>query len=160
MTGCTDSSVGLAYRQLGETIESLAPQVEAMLQPIAPDEPVTSESESAGYRFVVPLHFPDGIGVGHVVARLFRYRDTVRVDVEVVHNRMLSKPDGSPSERRCYLNDFVASIMLAAGTEELPPDFRRGVQRGVLRSRDAVQRHNREEKAPWNQIRVAALLPS
>lgn len=156
MTGCTDSSVGLIYRDLDETIASLTPRVEALLQPIAPNEAISRESDEAGIRFAVPLRFPDGIGSGVVVARLFRYRDAVRIDVEIVHDRMLARPDGTASDRRCYLNDFVASVSLGAGTEELPADFRRTVLRGVKLARDAVQRHNRTEAAPWNQIRVVA----
>jgi hypothetical protein len=160
MTGCTDSSVGLIYRELEETIASLTPQVEAMLQPIAPDETVSRESDDAGSRFAVPLRFPDGIGSGIVVARMFRYRDSVRLDVEIVHDRMLARPDGTPSDRRCYMNDFVASIALAPGTDEIPTDFRRSVLRGVKLASDAVQRHNREETAPWNQVHVVALAPN
>ena len=157
MTGCTDSSVGLIYRELDETIASLTAQVEAMLQPIAPDQAVSRESEEGGCRFAIPLRFPDGIGNGVVVARLFRYRDSVRLDVEIVHDRMLARPDGTPSDRRCYLNDFVASVALDAGTEEVSADFRRSVLRGVKLAREAVQRHNREETAPWNQIHPVAL---
>ena len=157
MTGCTDSSVGLIYRELDETIASLTTQVEAMLQPIAPDHAVSRESEEDGCRFAIPLHFPDRIGNGGVVARLFRYRDRIRLDVEIVHDRMLARPDGTPSDRRCYLNDFVASVALGAGTGELPADFRRSVLRGIKLARNAVQRHNREEAAPWNQIHPVAL---
>ncbi len=91
-----------------------------------------------------------------MVARLFRYRDTVRLDVEIVHNRMLASPNGGTSERRCYLNDFVASITLPAGSEQIPMDFTRSVLRGVRNARDAVQRHNREQSAPWNQLKVVA----
>jgi hypothetical protein len=156
MTGCTESSLGLIQRELEETIESLVPGVEAMLQPIAADDVVVRESDGAGHRFVVPLSFPDGIGRGNVVAQLFRYRDTVRLDVEVVHNRVLARPGGGPSDRRCYLNDFVASIALAAGSEEVPLDFVRSVLRGVRAARDAVQRHNRNQSAPWNQLKVVA----
>ena len=156
MTGCTESSLGLIYRELEETIEALLPGVEALLQPIAADTAVNRESEEGGYRFAVPVTFPDGIGRGNVVARLFRYRDTVRLDIELVHNRMMLSPGGGASDRRCYLNDFVASISLPGGADELPPDFVRSVLRGVRNAREAVQRHNREQKAPWSQVRVVA----
>jgi hypothetical protein len=127
-----------------------------MLQPISAEAVVIRESDEAGHRFAVPITFPDGIGHGHVVARLFRYRDTVRLDVEIAHNRMLARPGGGLSDRRCYLNDFVASASLPAGSEDVPPDFVRSVLRGVRSARDAVQRHNREQTAPWNQVRVVA----
>lgn len=156
MTGCTESSVGLTTRDLESTIEALVPDVEAMLQRIAADAVVIRESDDAGHRFAVPIHFPDGIGRGNVVARLFRYRDVVRLDVEIVHNRVLARPGGGPSERRCYLNDFVASLSLQAGSEEVPMDFVRAVLRGVRGAREAVQRHNRDQTAPWNQVRVVA----
>jgi hypothetical protein len=154
--GCIESGSFLSTERLGETVESLAPAVAALLQRIAPTEVVATESDAAGYRFVLPVRFPDGIGVGTVLARLFRYRDRVRLDVEVVHNRMFAKADGSPSDRRCYMNDFVASTAIASDATELPPDFERSVLRGVLRAREGVQRHNRVRAAPWNQVVIAA----
>lgn len=156
MTGCTESSLGLIHRELEETIELLVPRVEAMLQPIPADDVMAREPDGAGYRFAVPISFPDGIGRGHVVAQLFRYRDTVRLDVEIVHNRVLARPGGGPSDRRCYLNDFVASTSLPVGAEEVPLDFVRSVLRGVRNARDAVQRYNRDQSAPWNQVKVVA----
>jgi len=106
--------------------------------------------------FSVPLRFPDGIGLGRVVAQLFRYRDKVRLDIEIVHNRTFARPDGAPSDRRCFMNDFIASVAIAAKTEDLETDFRRGVVSGVHAAREAVQRHNRQQIAPWNQVKVAA----
>ena len=66
------------------------------------------------------------------------YRDLVRVDVEVVHNRMFAKADGSPSDRRCYMNDFVATVTVPPETEQLPPDFERSVLRGVRAARHVL----------------------
>ncbi len=154
--GCVESGSYLSAQQLGEAVESLAPAVAALLQRIAPTELVSTESDGLGHRFALPLSFPDGIGRGTVVARLFRYRDRVRLDVEILHNRRFAKADGSPSDRRCYMNDFVASTALAADATELSPDFERSVVRGVLMARDGVQRHNREQAAPWNQVVIAA----
>ncbi len=154
MTGCTDSGLTLLRRELDETIERFLPAVESLLQTLAPDEAVEHESEGAGYVMAVPLRFPDGVGHGKVVAELFRYRDQVRLDIELVHNRMFALPDGSASDRRCFMNDFVASQHLTASTEELSPDFRRSVVSGVHAALDAVQRHNRAQAAPWSQVTV------
>lgn len=154
MTGCTDSSPPVMCRKLDATIERLVPAVEHLLQRISDAAPVASEPEGSGARLTVPLRFPDGIGQGQVVASLFRWRETVRVDIEIVHNRAFTNPDGSASNRRLYLNDYQASIKLAAGTYELPPEFEREVVVGVMAARDAVQRYNRRHQAPWSQVRV------
>ena len=153
MTGCTDSGLNLLQRTLDETIESLVPQLESLLQTLAPAETVSCGPEDSGYKLTVPLAFPDGIGRGQVVARVFRYRDHVRLDVEIAHTRMFARPDGSPSDRRCFLNDFVASARIQP-KGELPPEFRRYAVAGVHAARDAVQRHNRAQTAPWNQVHV------
>lgn len=156
MTGCIESGLTLLQREIDETIERLSPPVESLLQTLAPDETVSSESVDSGFSFSVPLRFPDGIGLGKVAATLFRYRDKVRLDIEIVHNRTFARPDGTPSDRRCFMNDFVASLAVAAKTEDLSADFRRSVVSGVHAARDAVQRHNRQESAPWNRVTVAA----
>ncbi|MGD2136404.1 MAG: hypothetical protein PVF27_09595, partial [Gemmatimonadales bacterium] len=112
MNGCIESSPLVAYQELDQMVDALLPSVEVLLRRIADDASVVTEPDEGGYRCAVPLRFPDGIGRGLAVARLFRYRDTVRLDVELEHNRVLAKPDGTPSERRCYLNDYVASTTL------------------------------------------------
>lgn len=154
--GCVESGSYLSAQRLDETIEALVPAVTALLQRSTGADNVSCESEAAGYRFTTPIYFPDAIGRGSVLARLFPYRDQVRVDVEVLHNRMFAKADGSPSDRRCYVNDFVATVKVPPESEQLPPDFERCVLRGVHAAREGVQRHNREQTAPWNQVRVAA----
>ncbi len=156
MNGCVESGPFLVQQQLEGTLEALAQAVAALLQRLAPSETVASETDESGYRFSVPLRFSDGIGRGAVTARLFRYREAIRLDVEVIHNRVFAKADGSPSDRRCYMNDFVASIRLNVEDEQLPTDFERSVLRGAAATRTAVQRHNRDQNAPWNQVRVAA----
>jgi hypothetical protein len=153
MTGCTESSLTLLQRELDGTIERLVPAVESMLQTLAPAEVVVTEPDEGGQKLSVPLHFPDGIGRGQAIARVFRYRDYVRVDFEIAHNRMFARPDGTPSDRRCFLNDFVASVSIQP-KGELPAEFRRYVVSGVHAARDAVQRHNRGQTAPWNQVSV------
>lgn len=157
MNGCIESSPLVAFEELDQMVEALLPSVEALLRRIADDASVATEPDEGGYRSSVPVRFPDGVGRGFAVARLFRYRDTVRLDVELEHNRMLAKPDGTPSDRRCYLNDYVASATLAAGTPAIPVDFERTVVRGILKAREAVQRHNREQQAPWGQVSVVAV---
>lgn len=157
MNGCIESIPSLSYRDLDRMVETLLPMVEALLRRITDDATIETISEDGGYRCSVPLTFPDGIGQGFAVARLFRYRDTVRLDVELEHNRVLAKPDGTPSDRRCYLNDYVASMTFAASEETIPVDFERTAVRGVLMAREAVQRHNRAQQAPWGQLTVAAI---
>jgi hypothetical protein len=129
--------------------------VEALLQRLSPGDAVANEPNDTGIRAEVPLHFPDGVGHGSLVAELFRYHDTVRLDLVVEHNRRFIRPDGAPSDRRCYLNDFQASITLARGTAELPEGFTRQVVSGVLAAREGVARHNRLHPQPWHQIRIA-----
>jgi hypothetical protein len=157
MTGCTDSSLPVICREIDETIEHLAPVVEHLLQRLSDVAQVTSETEGSGVRLTVPLRFPDGIGQGQVVASLFRWREAVRLDIEIVHNRTFTKPDGSASSRRMFLNDYTASIKLAVGTTELPQEFERQVVSGVSAACDAVQRYNRRHQAPWSMVRVAAV---
>jgi len=156
MTGCTESRVPVLSRDLDETIENLVPGVEDLLQRISGAAPVNTEGDGSDTIIAAPLRFPDGIGQGQVVASLFRWRDTVRLDIEIVHNRMFATPRGSASDRRCYLNDYRASTTLQAGAEELQEAFIREVVSGVSAARDAVQAYNRRNSAPWCQVSVAA----
>jgi hypothetical protein len=157
MTGCTDSSLPVICRELDETIENLVSVVEDLLQRLSDAAPIGTETEGSGARLTVPLRFPDGIGQGQVVASLFRWREAVRLDIDIVHNRTFTRPDGGASDRRCFLNDYEASVKLPVGTSELPEEFERQVISGVLAARDAVQRYNRRSQAPWCQVRVAAV---
>lgn len=156
MTGLVESQSSTKYRELDETIERLAPVVEELLQRFGPAERLHSEAYGSGIMITMPIRFPDGIGQGDVVARLFRYRDAVRLDIEIEHNRVFTKPDGSASERRCFFNDFVASVRLDSGTDEVPNAFRRRVIAGVSAAKDAVQRYNRTHPEPWNEVKVVA----
>ncbi len=157
MTGCTDSSLPVICRELDETIERLAPAVEDLLQRLSDSDCIASELYGTGVKLAAPLSFPDGIGHGEVVAILFRWREAVRLDIEIVHNRTFTRPDGTASDRKCFMNDYEASITLQPGTEELPVAFRRQVIAGVLAARDAVQRHNHRHQAPWNEAKVTAV---
>jgi hypothetical protein len=157
MTGCIESGSSLAYRQLDAALDALAPAVAQLLEQAVGGTAPRCESDGHAHRFVVPLRFPDGIGRGAVVAQLFPYRDQLRLDVEVTHNRVFAGRDGVPSDRRCYLNDFIASTTLSSDARELTPEFVRDVIRGVRRAMDGVQRHNRSQSAPWAQVTVASL---
>lgn len=154
MTGLVESGSPALQLELDRLIESLAPAVEALLRQLAPDEQVVTSSENSETIIEVPVRFPDGIGRGRVVASLFRYHDTVRLDLHVDHNRHFAKLNGLPSDRRCFLNDYKASVMLRVGTTQLPDEFEARVVAGVRGALDAVQRYNREHQEAWNEIRV------
>jgi hypothetical protein len=160
MTGCVESGNSVLFRELDATIEELAPAVEDLLQRAGPAEQIRSDAGEGGIKYAMPVHFPDGIGQGQLVARLFRYREAVRLDVELEHNRVFTRPDGGASDRRCFFNDFVASITLPAGTRELSVDFRRRVLSGLHAAREAVQRYNRKHPEPWNAVKVVASRPA
>jgi hypothetical protein len=154
--GCVESGPYEGAQQIEETLEALVPAVAGLIKRSAGTEDVACEAGDTGYRFSAPVYFPDAIGGGSVVARLFHYRDRIRIDVEIVHNRVFAKADGTPSDRRCYMNDFVASVTTDPDVQQLPPDFERSVLRGVRGAREGVRRHNREQTSPWNQVKVAA----
>ena len=156
MTGCTESRIPVLSRDLEEAIERLAPSVEDLLQRIAGAAPVATDGEGSDVILAAPLRFPDGIGQGKIVASLFRWRDTVRLDIHIDHNRVFMTPKGTASDRRCYLNDYQASVTLTVEALEVPETFQREVISGISAARDAVQRYNRRNSAPWNQISVAA----
>ena len=156
MTGCTESTTPVLNRELEETIEKLVPAVEDLLQRITGAAPASTEGDGTDQEIAAPLRFPDGIGQGQVLASLFRWRDTVRLDIEIVHNRTFATPRGTASDRRCFLNDYQASTTIAIGAEEIPEDFVREVISGVSAAREAVQRYNRRNNTPWSQVAVVA----
>jgi hypothetical protein len=156
MNALTNPRAAQIAAELEPDIGILVPGLDDLVARVSGSESTVSEFERTGIRLIAPLPFPDGIGQGDVVAHLHRYRDDVRLDIEIRHNRVFARPDGSPSERICYLNDFVASLTLPQGTPELPPEFVRHVVSGITAARDAVRRHNRRNQAPWNEIQVAA----
>jgi hypothetical protein len=156
MTGCTESTTPVLHRELEETIETLIPAVEDLLQRITGAAPASTEGDGTDLVIAAPLRFPDGIGQGQVLASLFRWRDTVRLDIEIVHNRTFATPRGTASDRRCFLNDYQASTTIAIGAEEIPENFVREVISGVSAAREAVQRYNRRNNTPWSQVAVVA----
>ncbi len=156
MTGCKDSSTALPDSELDARMGELVPAVVSLLQRITSIEPAVTYDPETGTKFTSQLSFPDGIGEGEIVAKLFLYRDAVRLDLHIEHNRTFATPDGKSSDRRCYLNDYVASVTLDADEDTLPAEFIRGVVAGVAAARDALRRHNRRASVPWHEIRVAA----
>ena len=157
MTACVESGLSALERDIEATIDQLGGVVEELLRQMSPGGLVSAETEGSEWRCEVPVRFPDGVGAGRVVAELFRYHDRVRLDVRMDHNRRLATPGGAASDRRCFFNDFEASVAFAPGTTELSAEFRRNVLRGVKAAIEGVQRHNRQFAQPWHQVRVAAV---
>lgn len=106
-------------------------------------------------RIEAPVTFPDNIGSGTVMVRLTVRNDAVRLELRLEHDRVFATPQRTPSPNRCFLNDYVASVTVAATEETLPEKFVREVVAGVHAARHAVERHNREHPAPWFRIAVA-----
>ena len=154
MNACENNNTATFETELERTMRSLVPEVSNLLQRITNAEPTITYTEDS-VRMASPLSFPDGIGEGALTANLFHYRDGLRLDIRVDHNRVFAGPHGGPSDRRCFLNDYIASRAIEGGTESLPTDFVRMVVAGVAVARDAVHRHNKKAKAPWNEVRVA-----
>jgi hypothetical protein len=157
MTGCVKSDSPELLRRLDAAAESLVPHVRRLLGALSPGQPVTTSLEDGARVISVPVRFPDGIGAGRINARVFRYRNSVRVDLTVLHNRMIALADGRPTGRACFLNDFVASVTLGPDDIELPEKFLTQVETGVSAALDAVDTHNRRYPQPWSRIRVVAI---
>ncbi|HXV90272.1 MAG TPA: hypothetical protein VD707_02825 [Gemmatimonadales bacterium] len=103
------------------------------------------------------LLFPDGVGRGTVVVGVFRYRGDLRVDLAIEHNRVFAGRGGEPSENRCYLNDYVASVTLSRQEAELPVEFVRKVVSGVGAARTAVERYRR--RSGWFLAEITTARP-
>jgi hypothetical protein len=156
MNALTNPKAAQIAAELDSDIGVLVPALENLLSRVTGTEATVAEFERNSLRLVAMLPFPDGIGHGEVVATLFHYRDQVRLDIELEHNRMFARPDGTPSDRACYLNDFVASVSFGPGGHEIPEDFVRHVVAGIAAAREAVRRHNRRNAGPWNEVQVSA----
>jgi hypothetical protein len=146
----------LAFPTVDETVGILVPTVENLLRRVCHEEPLSAADGESGVTVTASISFPDGIGNGVVKAELFRYRDKIRLDIHLEHDRMFAKRGGAPSERRCFMNDYVASVTIPMGAEDIPQDFVRKVVSGVAAARDAVRRHNRQSRGGWDEVRVAA----
>lgn len=155
MTGCvTGNSVNL-LRRLDAAVETLVPDVGRLLGKLG-EGPVETAREESFHALGVALRFPDGIGRGRLTARVFRYRTSVRVDLVLAHNRVIALANGRPTDRTCFLNDYVASVTLGPEDTVLPEKFVSRVLAGVPAALTAVEDHNRRHPQPWGRIRVAA----
>ncbi len=83
---------------IDSTIATLSEEVADLLFRITGVEATRSE-ESGAARLVSPLTFPDNIGDGTIVGALFRYRDGVRLDLRIDHNRVFAGQDGRPAAK-------------------------------------------------------------
>lgn len=101
-----------------------------------------------------PITFPDGIGTGAMIVHLHAREDVVDLTLRLEHDRVFATPQRTPSPNRCFLNDYVASLTLPTDAEGLPESFVRQVVAGVSAARYGVERHNRENPAPWFRIAV------
>ncbi len=155
MTGCKDSNTAVPLSDFDARVGNLVPEVVSLLQRITSVEPAVTYEAGTDVKFTSELSFPDGIGEGEIIAELFVYRDAVRLDLHIEHDRVFATANDNASERRCYLNDYVASVTLDADEDSFPSDFVRGVVAGVTAARDAVRRHNRRASLPWHEIRIA-----
>lgn len=156
MTGCVAGDSAELLRQLDETVERLGPALRSVLERLGVGEVLAVPQDDGTQQFDVPVRFPDGIGAGRLVARLFRYRTGVRVDVSLMHNRVIALADGRPTDRACFLNDYSASVTVGADQVDLPERFVTEVRNGVPAALAAVESHNRRHPQPWSRIRVAA----
>jgi hypothetical protein len=156
MTGCVTGNSADLLRRLDATAEGLVPRVAALLAGVCRDQDVSTARDEGAWVVSGPVRFPDGIGRGTVVARVFRYRTSVRVDLTLVHDRVIALADGRPTDRACFLNDFKAAVSLGPESGELPENFVRQVVTGVRVALNAVDTHNRRHPQPWGRIRVAA----
>jgi hypothetical protein len=144
------------------TSSEIAPEIAVLAQSIsdligdaAESDQVALDNHRGALVIFAPVLFPGGIGQGQLCAEAFCYRGRVRLDVRLAHNRVFARPDGTPSDRRLYLNDFVASTTLDTGQEGIPDAFAQHVIDGVARARAAVRRHNADPGAYWQEILVA-----
>lgn len=136
-------------------IGALTHSIVELIGDAAESDQVAVERDGSNLNISAPVSFPGGVGHGCLCAETFCYRGRVRLDVTLAHNRVFARPDGTPSDRRLYLNDFVASTTLDAGLDVVPAAFAEHVSDGVARARDAVRRHNADPGAYWQEIIVA-----
>jgi hypothetical protein len=155
MTGCVTGNSANLMRRLDAAVEALVPAVAEFLSRLGEGQ-VEAGREDGVPSLGIPLRFPDGIGRARLTARVFRYRTGVRVDLAIVHNRVIALANGLPTDRGCFLNDYVACVTLGPDDVTLPEKFVSRVESGVRAALTAVEEHNRRHPQPWGRIRVAA----
>ncbi len=126
-----------------------------MIGNAAESDQVALKNHPGSLAVFAQVSFPGGVGPGQLCGEAFCYRGRVQLEVRLRHNRVFARPDGTPSGRRLYLNDFVASTALEPGQEAVPDAFVQHVLDGVARARAAVRRHNADPGAYWQEIFVA-----
>src|SRR3989442_14803775 len=99
MNALTNPKAAQIAAELEGDIGVLVPALDGLLSRVTGSESTVVEFDRTSIRLVAPLSFPDDLGHGDVVASLFHYRDQVRLDVEIEHDRMFARPDGTASER-------------------------------------------------------------
>ena len=149
------SLIECTRNEVAPDIAVLTHSIIELIGDAAETDQVTLDSHRDALAVFAPISFPGGIGQGQLCAEAFCYRGHVRLDVRLAHNRVFARPDGTPSGRRLYLNDFVASTTLDPGQEVVPDAFVQHVMDGVARARAAVRRHNANPGAYWQEIFVA-----
>ena len=137
--------------------DSLVEAVAALVARITEHDPsIAPQADGRSVRLEAPVLFPDGVGSGSVILQLHASDAAIDMTLRLEHDRVFVTPTGGPSQNRCFLNDFVASLTVDADEEEMPEKFVREVVAGVSAALTAVDRHNREHPAPWFRIVVAA----
>ncbi len=135
---------------------SLTQAVAALVERVTGNAPSVSPTDAARLvRVSAPLSFPDGIGTGCIVVTLYAFDENTDLTLRLEHDRVFATPQRTPSQNRCFLNDYVASVAIDAEADELPETFVRHVVSGVSAARTAVDRHNRAHEAPWFRMIVA-----
>lgn len=142
---------------LDEVVARLVPAVSDLVRRITGGGARALRMGPSHARVSGDLLFPDGVGRGTVVVGVFRYRGDLRVDLAIEHNRVFAGRGGEPSENRCYLNDYVASVTLPPQGDELPVEFVRKVVSGVGAARSAVERYRR--RSGWFLAEITTARP-
>lgn len=134
---------------------SLIQAVAALVERVTGNAPSVSPADAARLvRVAAPLNFPDGIGTGCIVVTLYACDGKTDLTLRLEHDRVFATPQRTPSQNRCFLNDYVASVAIDAELDKLPETFVRQVVSGVSAAKTAVDRHNRAHEAPWFRVSV------
>ena len=155
MTGCTRTQE-LETAPAPECVgEKLIPATAELLRRLSGKEPAVACLEDLGIVMSTAYPFPDQIGRGELIAMIFTYRGLVRLDIRLEHNRVFASLTGRATEHRCFLNDYLASIVLPRDAEELPESFVFSVLSGVRAAANAVRAHNERHSVSWLRASVA-----